>query len=441
MSLVAAYSGSSDENDEDYTIVQSVANIAVIKKANHLSPTNDVKITENEKHNDIPVNSDNNSNVFNNVNGSDYNSKLSNGISADISDEEDDITDEKLNNNGLILSDSKEIENKTLFTLPAPKITKLHDIDFDWSRLSKGVKGITQPIKISVPSLADLDNDESTEPVKKKLKPSKKGSGLFALLPTPKNTLIDQTKTTLKPQQINKKVQERIKSQTKVENKFLNTKSILSKKKKLSVDYDDSPDDEDIDNNKVADFFSLSTSTNELTSAVQLSHVDFVSSSDKKEDALQTQPQSYQTAKASTSFISSETSTSNASSITTEKLSAEFTSYIPLDQEDIQLDETALQQLCGRRDRHKGGTNLQIIDVSGDAIMPDAREWLTKQLTEEKNTNIQSHKKKDGPTTQQRRKHQITYLAFQAKEHELELKNQWANNRMSRKQTQAKYGF
>lgn len=30
---------------------------------------------------------------------------------------------------------------------------------------------------------------------------------------------------------------------------------------------------------------------------------------------------------------------------------------------------------------------------------------------------------------------------FQAKENELELKNQWANNRMSRKQTQAKYGF
>lgn len=72
-----------------------------------------------------------------------------------------------------------------------------------------------------------------------------------------------------------------------------------------------------------------------------------------------------------------------------------------------------LQQLCGRRDRQKSGTSLQVIDVSGDAIMPDAREWLTKQLTEEKNTNIQSHKKKDGPTTQQRRKHQITYLAFQ----------------------------
>lgn len=30
---------------------------------------------------------------------------------------------------------------------------------------------------------------------------------------------------------------------------------------------------------------------------------------------------------------------------------------------------------------------------------------------------------------------------FQAKEREIELKNEWSNNRMSRKQTQAKYGF
>jgi len=32
-------------------------------------------------------------------------------------------------------------------------------------------------------------------------------------------------------------------------------------------------------------------------------------------------------------------------------------------------------------------------------------------------------------------------LVFQAKERELELKNQWSHNKQSRKQTQAKYGF
>jgi len=40
-----------------------------------------------------------------------------------------------------------------------------------------------------------------------------------------------------------------------------------------------------------------------------------------------------------------------------------------------------------------------------------------------------------------KRKHQITYLAHEAKAREQELQNQWAQNRMSRRQTQSKYGF
>ncbi|NXX49681.1 PRCC protein, partial [Tricholaema leucomelas] len=52
-----------------------------------------------------------------------------------------------------------------------------------------------------------------------------------------------------------------------------------------------------------------------------------------------------------------------------------------------------------------------------------------------------SQKKGDQPTGQQRRKHQITYLIHQAKERELELKNTWSENKLSRRQTQAKYGF
>nr|CAD7431105.1 unnamed protein product [Timema monikensis] len=73
-----------------------------------------------------------------------------------------------------------------------------------------------------------------------------------------------------------------------------------------------------------------------------------------------------------------------------------------------------LQRLCGRR-ATRGKQAMQIIDVSGDAIMPDPNEWLTKQLTEEQQqkSHSHSHRKNEGPTTQQRRKHQITYLAFQ----------------------------
>jgi hypothetical protein len=71
-----------------------------------------------------------------------------------------------------------------------------------------------------------------------------------------------------------------------------------------------------------------------------------------------------------------------------------------------------LQRLCGRRAKRQQ-QDMQLIEVSGDAIMPDPSEWLTKQMTQEQDTKTHSHRKKDGPTTQQSRKHQITYLAFQ----------------------------
>ncbi len=66
-----------------------------------------------------------------------------------------------------------------------------------------------------------------------------------------------------------------------------------------------------------------------------------------------------------------------------------------------------------------------------------------KEINERKSLTFPSHfqKKGDQPTGQQRRKHQITYLIHQAKERELELKNNWAENKLTRRQTQAKYGF
>lgn len=68
-------------------------------------------------------------------------------------------------------------------------------------------------------------------------------------------------------------------------------------------------------------------------------------------------------------------------------------------------------------------------------------EW--REIYERKRLTFPSRfqKKGDQPTGQQRRKHQITYLIHQAKERELELKNNWADNKMTRRQTQAKYGF
>ncbi|XP_045156321.1 proline-rich protein PRCC-like [Mercenaria mercenaria] len=105
------------------------------------------------------------------------------------------------------------------------------------------------------------------------------------------------------------------------------------------------------------------------------------------------------------------------------------------DVEGFQQDNEFLR-LQGKKQRGKEEINL--IDVNADDYTDPSE--VTKYLSEEQ--THQSHRKKDNqPSGQQKRKHQIHYLAFQAKERELELKNQWSQNRQTKKQTQAKYGF
>lgn len=101
------------------------------------------------------------------------------------------------------------------------------------------------------------------------------------------------------------------------------------------------------------------------------------------------------------------------------------------------LDLEKMKKLKGRRNR---GEEINIVDINADDQIGNSAEMLTKYGTEEI-TYAPSRKKKDMPTAQQRRKHQITYLAYQAKERELELRQQWSANRQTRRQTQSKYGF
>lgn len=104
------------------------------------------------------------------------------------------------------------------------------------------------------------------------------------------------------------------------------------------------------------------------------------------------------------------------------------------------IDDEAFRRLQGKRNR--GKEEVTFLEIKGDDQLSGSQQWLTKGLTEEKEQRKSFSKKKgDQPTGQQRRKHQITYLIHQAKERELELKNSWAENKLTRRQTQAKYGF
>jgi len=105
-------------------------------------------------------------------------------------------------------------------------------------------------------------------------------------------------------------------------------------------------------------------------------------------------------------------------------------------EEDVELDETAMQALGGHK--RKLPDESEIIEVRGERLTYDPTNSLLKSISEERSSvNMEDFQY----SKMQKRKHQITYLAAQAKAQEVDLKNQWAQNKLSRRQTQQKYGF
>lgn len=103
------------------------------------------------------------------------------------------------------------------------------------------------------------------------------------------------------------------------------------------------------------------------------------------------------------------------------------------------VDEQAIAALCGSRAKRARKDEINIIDVSGDHLV-NRDEWIRNQLTAA--TEYQPRGLVDEePGAGTKRKHQITYLAHQAKANEQELQAMWATNRHTRRQTQNKYGF
>lgn len=83
-----------------------------------------------------------------------------------------------------------------------------------------------------------------------------------------------------------------------------------------------------------------------------------------------------------------------------------------------------------------------IIDVDTDSFIGDARANVMKNLTSDEDLALMDKvSKMKNPSGNEKRKHQITFLAHQAQVRELELKNQWATSRMNRQASRNKYGF
>ncbi|KAG7155357.1 Proline-rich protein PRCC-like, partial [Homarus americanus] len=277
----------------------------------------------------------------------------------------------------------------------------------------------------------DEDEDEQQEPERKKLKPSSTGTGLFSLLPEPKHLSVKETKRSLVPHILTKKSVP-VQSRPKPKSQPRNTTTVGGN------------DSDDEGNAGPSDFFSLSESasetvaTNKIPAAVaSVPEVDPIT---RKPPVIQTSGECKALPREHTVCSEDYSNTPHYPSVQ----SQEEVYYPPQDVEmfsgsQTAIDDEAMLRLAGKR-RGKGEA-INFIDVSADDALLTRDEWMTKALTEEKPCHSFSKKREGLPSQKQKQKHQITYLAHQAKERELELKNSWAQNRMTKMQTQAKYGF
>lgn len=326
----------------------------------------------------------------------------------------------------------QESDGPNLFNfLPQPSTKKSAIIEEDDEFLHKkdNINVVKPKAKITVPSLNDFKDVDSSIAITKPRAPIEKKSGLLSMLPQPRNGVKTTTKSLI-PNVLTKKPAQTVKKDP-----------IPAKKPKINPtplinEYSDDSDPEEVQN----DFFSINKPIESPTDVdIPLdtetsNHVTDnkhkprgIESFFKKDDGIQLEPdyesnivEDQSEAGSSYNGYGSDNSNSNNDGI---------------------LDEEAILKLCGARGKRKR-EDIQIVDVNQQEVLADARKMLLKGIMDDTTKRVSASKKKGfEPTSQQRRKHQITYLAYQAKANEAELQNQWANNRMSKKKTQAKYGF
>nr|KAF6397672.1 proline rich mitotic checkpoint control factor [Rousettus aegyptiacus] len=274
----------------------------------------------------------------------------------------------------------------------------------------------TEPVKIAAPELHQGDSDsEEDEPTKKKtvLQGSGEGTGLSALLPQPKNLTVKETNRLLLPHAFSRKppdgssdtrpsipaVPEELPPGTEPEPAFQDDAANAPLEFKMAAGSSGAPwMPKPGDERGYSQFPTYGGA-----SAAGAYYQDYYSGGyyPAQDPALAPPPEIAPDA----SFI----------------------------------DDEAFKRLQGKRNR--GREEINFVEIKGDDQLSGAQQWMTKSLTEEKTMKSFSRKKGEQPTGQQRRKHQITYLIHQAKERELELKNTWSESKLSRRQTQAKYGF
>lgn len=299
-----------------------------------------------------------------------------------------------------------------------------------------------QPVKITIPSLSDYDDASDMKPDKivTVLAEPKKPSGLLGMLPAPKgssvlgklqengnakaSTAIETTKTTsLIPHSVSNRLKQA--PRTLQQTKKLST--MASKPSLLGTNYDQSDDSNDSD---AEDFFSLNR--DEKLPEVSASEINAMVAN-----------KTAKMAQIARSFQQHEQDVCVSSDLPSSAMPTQtgYTDAQPSSSSKLVGREVAdIEALCGARaaKRARKG-DIQFIEISQDQVTMGRGEWERNQLQAE--TEYQPRGLLNDPGAGTKKKHQITYLAYQAKANEQELQAMWAANRHARRQTQSKYGF
>ena len=100
------------------------------------------------------------------------------------------------------------------------------------------------------------------------------------------------------------------------------------------------------------------------------------------------------------------------------------------------LDDISYKKLIASKFGEEAPDEINIVDVDVSKHLSESKDWL-KTISEEKEEVYEGVE----PSSTARRKHQITYLAMQAKAREVQLKNEWSRSRVTKTMSRAKYGF
>ncbi|CAG0915055.1 unnamed protein product [Notodromas monacha] len=270
-------------------------------------------------------------------------------------------------------------------------------------------KASTTETEVKTYPFDDGGSDEEDEkPTKAKLKPSNKGSGLFAVLPPPSQTVFENNKpkkpaTSLVPQSVLRPRPPAPKP---------------GKPKALPVQDSREDSDDEVECVEEEDFFGFNAKDPIPIIPILPTETLLVDSCERVREA--------------------EIELEEPDVIPDGVVHAEQnTGDVLPSGSNLLEDEDALLKLQGKRGMMK--ESIDLIEVNAESHLPSSQDWMTKQLSLEQ--PYQPPPEKKSANMPGRHKHQITFLAQQAKERELELKNQWSQNRFTRRQTQSKYGF